>query len=389
MGFSKKRLISLIVTVTLTMSAGAVFSGTQQAFGATLQEKLDQATKNEKAAQEARSASQAKLKCEMAQIEKLDNEADLINAELSEINRVINDADAKIAEKEAEIAAYEQKIEENDAVFRARLRAMDENSTTDYLDLLLNSKSLSDFVARMETVREIAEHDQGVINEMINLKQGVEASKNEIVAYRNEQAEARSLVQAKHSALNTKISEKQSYIKSLEKDIKKYEQLENAAKQQKESLKQSIASSSSKGTVDSSQKRIIYSGGVFCWPAPSYTYISSEFGYRIHPVYKTKKYHSGMDMAAPGGSPILAAADGTVKFAGWNGGYGYCIILDHGNGIQTLYGHSRKLLVSAGQKVTRGQQIALVGTTGTSTGNHLHFEVLNNGKVTNPRPYFQ
>jgi len=160
-----------------------------------------------------------------------------------------------------------------------------------------------------------------------------------------------------------------------------------AAAAQEEALKRSIAGSSSKGST--SGGRIVYSGGVFCWPAPSYTYISSPFGYRIHPVYGTRKYHSGLDLAAPGGSPILAAADGTVRFSGWNGGYGNCLIIDHGGGIQTLYGHSSKLLVSVGQKVSRGQKVALVGTTGTSTGNHLHFEVLNNGVATDPMPYLQ
>ncbi len=386
---SKKKIISFMLATLMTVSVSAALSSTQPAFGATLQEKLNQATKSKQEAQNARAASQAKLKGEMAQVEKMDNEIEIIDAELSTIDNIIREADAKIAEKEAEIAEFEQKIEENDNAFRARLRAMDETNTMDYIDLLLNAKSLSEFVSRIETIREITEHDQGIIQEMIGLKEGVEASKNEIVAYRDEQAEARSLVQSKQNALNAKLTEKQNYIKSLEKDIKKYDQLYEAARQQEESLKQSIASSSSKGTVNASQGRIVYSGGVFCWPAPSYTYISSEFGYRIHPVYGTTKYHSGMDMAAPGGSPILAAADGTVKFAGWNGGYGYCIILDHGSGIQTLYGHSSKLLVSAGQKVTRGQKIALVGTTGTSTGNHLHFEVLNNGVVTDPRPYLQ
>lgn len=386
----KKKAISFLMAGIMAMGASALLSDVNPAFGASsLQDKLNQATKDKKAAQDARNASKEQLKGAMAQVTKLDNELDIINAELTVIDSVIREADEKIAAKEAEIADFEQRIADNDEAFCSRLRVMDETSATEYIDLLLSADSLSDFVDRVETIREITEHDQGIINEMKTLKQGVENSRNEIVAYRDEQQEARNLVASKQQAANAKLAEKQSYIKSLEKDIKKYDQLYEAARKQEESLKQSIAGSSSKGTVNAGQNRIVYSGGVFCWPAPSYTYISSEFGYRIHPVYGTKKYHSGMDMAAPGGSPILAAADGTVKFAGWNGGYGYCVIIDHGKGIQTLYGHSSKLLVSAGQSVTRGQKIALVGTTGTSTGNHLHFEVLNNGVATNPRPYLQ
>lgn len=389
MNKAKQRVISLFAIAMLIMSAPAISGNTQRVFGATLQEKLDQVTKSKKEAQAAKSKSQEKLNGAMAQVEKLDDEVELINTELAEIDHIISEADSQIAAKEAEIAEHEKSIEAKDAEFCARLRAMDESSTTDYIDILLNADSISDFLSRMETVRELTAYDQGVINEMIALKEAVEASRNEIVAYREEQQEARKLVQVKKSEVNAKIAEKQSYIQSLEKDIKKYNELYESARRQEESLKNSIAGSTSKGTVTAGQNRIVYSGGVFCWPAPSYTYISSEFGYRIHPVYGTKKYHSGLDMAAPGGSPILAAAAGTVKFAGWNGGYGYCIILDHGSGIQTLYGHSSKLLVSAGQTVTRGQKIALVGTTGTSTGNHLHFEVLNNGVATSPWPYLK
>ncbi|MBR5236622.1 MAG: peptidoglycan DD-metalloendopeptidase family protein [Clostridia bacterium] len=389
MNFRNKRSGALLTTLVMVIGISALLSSSQPAFGnSSLQDKLNQAAESKKQAQANRTQSQAKLSSTMEQVTKLDNEAEVISAQLAEIDRIIEEAEAKIAQKEEEIAEYERQIEENEVAFCARLRAMDETNAMGYVDLLVNSQSLSDFVARIETIREITEHDQGIINEMISLKEGVEASRNELVAYRNEQQEARSLVQSKQNELNAKIAEKQSYIKSLEKDIAKYDSLYKAAAAEEESLKRSIAGSSSTGTVGSSG-RITYSGGVFCWPAPSYTYVSSEFGYRIHPVYGTKKYHSGIDLAAPGGSPILAAADGTVKFAGWNGGYGYCIILDHGGGIQTLYGHSSKLLVSAGQKVTRGQKIALVGTTGTSTGNHLHFEVLNNGTATNPRPYLQ
>ncbi len=383
----KKRVIATCMIAALGLSVSTYYDVAKPVYGATLQEKLEQARKDKQKAQEAQSQSKEKLKSEMAKVTAFDEEAELIRAELSAIDKIIAEADAKIAEKEAEIAEFERQIEENDAVFRERLRAMDESNTSDYIDLLLNSESISDFVARVETIREITEYDQGIINGMIALKNGVEASKNEIVAHRNEQQEARDLVQERQNALDAKIAEKLSYIQSLEKDLEKYDSLFQAAAAQEESLKQSIAAQSSTG--DTSSGRIVYSGGTFCWPAPSYSYISSPYGYRIHPVYGTRKFHSGLDLAAPGGSPILAAANGTVRFAGWNGGYGNCLIIDHGNGVSTLYGHARTLLVSAGQTVTRGQKVALVGTTGTSTGNHLHFEVLNNGKTTDPMPYLK
>ena len=123
------------------------------------------------------------------------------------------------------------------------------------------------------------------------------------------------------------------------------------------------------------------------WPAPQYTRISSYFAGRIDPITGKKSNHGGLDLAAPGGSPILAANSGTVIIAGYHYSYGNYVVIDHGGGVSTLYGHSSKLLVSRGQKVSRGQQIAKVGTTGRSTGNHLHFEVRINGQRVDPLPY--
>ena len=115
--------------------------------------------------------------------------------------------------------------------------------------------------------------------------------------------------------------------------------------------------------------------------------VTSEYGYRIHPVYGTRKLHSGLDVSAPKGTPIAAAQSGTVIMAGVQGGYGNCVIIDHGDGVSTLYGHMSKINVSKGQQVNRGDIVGLVGSTGTATGNHLHFEVRINGEATNPRPY--
>ena len=348
----------------------------------SVQEKLNQATKDKKEALDKINKSKESKNQALGQKEKIDHEIDIISAELAQIDAIIADADSKIAAKQAEIEAYEIQIAQSDEEFKARIRAMDEMDNSSYIDMLLSSDSLGDFLAKLETIREISEYDQGVIQNMINLKAGVETSKAEIEAARAEQQQARDLTASKRNQLQQKMNEQAALISKLDKDIKAFEKAYNEAIAQENSLKASLAASLSR-----SGDGTTYSGGVFAWPAPSYTYISSEFGWRIHPVLGTKKYHSGMDMAAPGGTNILAAADGTVRSAGWNGGYGYCVVIDHGGGLATLYGHASKLLVSSGQKVTKGQVIALVGTTGMSTGNHLHFEVLLNGAVTDPRNY--
>ena len=240
---------------------------------------------------------------------------------------------------------------------------------------------MSELLINIETINEITAYDMAIIDEMTRLKTEVEDKKAEIEAQKTEQEEARSIATEKQNQLSAKIKEKENLAKALEKDIKKYTQVYEDARRQEESLK---------GSLNYSSKSSQYLGsGKFCWPAPSYTRISSPYGYRVHPIFKTQKFHSGVDLAAPGGSNILAAETGKVISAGWNGGYGNCLVVDHGGGVSTLYAHASKLCVSKGDYVTKGQVIAKVGTTGNSTGNHLHFEVLIGGKTTDPMAYIK
>ena len=389
----KRKIISLCAAFTVVLSCSFVSVGSQQAYGASVQDKINQATKEKKEALEKLNQSKEKKAEEVAKKEKLDHEIDLLEAELSEIDVIINEAEQGIVQKEQEIADYEAQIEKNDEDFRRRLRALDESNTASYIDLLLEAKSFSDFFARLETIREISEHDQSIIDGLANLKQGVESSRNELVLKRDEQKEARSLVTDKKSTLDAKKAEQTALINQLNSDIdlqeKLYEESAKLEQQLKDSIRSSLSSStSSVNSTTPSGQTLRYSGGRFTFPAPSMISVTSPYGYRTHPVTGQKsKFHSGMDLAAPQGTNVLAAESGVVRMAGWNGGYGYCVIIDHGSGVATLYGHNSKLLVSSGQSVSRGQVIAKVGSTGVSTGPHVHFEVLLNGSTTNPAPY--
>lgn len=380
---SGKKIISVCLAGFLVFASAVLFEGSDVSYAASVQDKINQATKDKKEALDKLNQNKEKKQTELAKKEKLEHEIDLLQSELDEIDSIIGAAEQEIAQKEEEIAAYEQEIDGSEQDFRARLRAMDENNSAGYIDLLLESKGLSDFLANVETVREISEHDKAIINKMIELKQGVESSRNELVLKRDEQKEARSLVDERKSALDAKKAEQTALINSINQDIAVQEKMYDEASKLEQQLKDSIKSSLS--TTSSGKSK--YTGGKFAFPAPSMTAVTSQYGYRVHPIFKTTKYHSGMDLAAPQGSNTVAAESGTVRLAGWNGGYGYCVIIDHGGGIATLYGHNSKLLVSAGQTVSRGQVIAKVGSTGNSTGPHLHFEVLINGSTTDPAPY--
>ena len=355
------------------------------ASAATVQEKIDAASKEKKEALEKMQAAEKQKKDVVAQSEELNREIDVVQTEIIAIDTIIEEADAEIQVKEEEIAAYEADIEKRDESFKRVLRSMDETTALSYLELLLSSESFSEFMVNLETIREITSYDMAAIDEMVALKNSTEAAKAVVETKKAEKEEARAIAADKEEVLQEKLDAKEALTKELEEDIESYKKVYEAARAEEAKLKNSLVPELSK----SSTPTVKYTGGALCWPAPSYTRLSSPYGYRIHPVYKTKKFHSGIDLAAPGGTNILSAESGTVIRATWNGGYGNCVVIDHGNGLSTLYGHAQRLLVSKGQKVSRGQVIALVGTTGTSTGNHLHFEVLVNGKTTDPMAYLK
>ena len=178
----------------------------------------------------------------------------------------------------------------------------------------------------------------------------------------------------------------ESDINDKEAAIKEYEAMIAEQDQIIKDLEAAIAAEK-KRLEEENKKAINYDGGKFKWPAPSYTRISDDYGYRIHPTLKTQQFHNGVDMASPSGSPILAAYDGEVIAASYSSTMGNYIMIDHGDGLITIYMHASSLGVSAGQSVSRGQQIGCVGSTGRSTGPHLHFGVRLNGSYVSPWNY--
>ena len=196
--------------------------------------------------------------------------------------------------------------------------------------------------------------------------------------------EAREMLEGKRGQIKSKQAEQQKLIDALSKDINELKKQEA----EMEAAERQIQAQINAALGKSDQKGLTYTGnGKFILPIASYTRISSPFGYRIHPITGTRKLHSGIDYAAPAGTAIYAAEDGIVLTSGWINGYGYTVTVNHGSGYVTLYAHCSTLIAKAGQKVTKGQTIARVGSTGNSTGNHLHFEVKVNGAAQDPAKF--
>ena len=261
---------------------------------------------------------------------------------------------------------------------------MCEQGDVSYLEMLLSAKSFSDFVDKAEIMKEISEYDKKVFDEMESARQSIEASRDEIAKLKETQETSANNLKSQKQELAKKQQQQADYIKGLESDAAAYQKIIDAEEKAQASLKAQVASALSTTTRGKA-----YVGGEFMWPTPScYTVTSSFSPRRKNPVSGVYKAHTGTDIGARYGADILAANGGTVTLAGWNSGYGNCVIIDHGGGKATLYGHMSAYSVSKGQTVSKGQKIGSVGSTGNSTGPHLHFEILINGTAVNPMQYF-
>ena len=300
-----------------------------------------------------------------------------VASDIKTMQATVNTLNANIKNTASEITSTEKKIEkkkkdmqEREEGLNERLRVMYKNGSVGFVDVLLGSGSVSEFLSNMEMIQRIYENDVEVMETLQKEHEELEVIRKELKEKKVRLAAQKEEAAAKEEELNAKK-------KTLEE---KEDELLEEAKALEAKLKQMVDASSP------------YVGGVFIWPVPSSHYITSYAGYRIHPVYKVWKYHSGMDISASGGADILCMGDGKVILSQaepWYGGYGQCIMVDHGGGVVSLYAHCSKLLVSVGQTVKQGQVIAKVGTTGTSTGNHLHVEVRENGTIVDPLTYIQ
>lgn len=270
-----------------------------------------------------------------------------------------------------------------------RVQCMYEQGNGYYLEMLASSKGFSDFLNKLDYINQITSYDNKMFDEYTQTVEYVEACKEKLEAEEELLEETKNSAEEEKKALEELIAEKEKEINAYQLDINNKEAA--IREYEAEIAEQNAVISQLEKAVEEAKKSLqgnrTYDGGMFKWPAPSYTRISDDYGWRTHPILGTQQFHSGVDMAAPGGSDILAAYDGTVVAAEYNASMGNYVMIDHGDGLYTVYMHSSKLLVSKGNEVTKGQKIALVGSTGRSTGNHLHFSVRLNGSYVSPWNY--
>ena len=324
-------------------------------------------------------------------IEKLDVQLDEIQSKINELVEQIAKKEEEIAQKEKELdEALEVQQQQYDAM-KIRIKFMYERGDKMYLDLMLESKSFGDLLNKAEYIEKLSAYDKRMLDEYVAYSEYVALCKEELEDQKDILDETKKVQEEEQDALEEMVKEKEVEINKIQNDITNkaaaiadYEPLIAAENETIQALEAAVAEERKKLAAEQGRK---YDGGKFCNPCPSIVRISDEFGYRTHPILGTQQFHNGIDMAAPGGSPILAAYSGKVVAATYSSTMGNYIMIDHGDSLYTIYMHASALYVSKGQEVAKGEKIAAVGTTGRSTGNHLHFGVRLNGNYVSPWNY--
>ena len=323
-------------------------------------------------------------------ITELDSDLDDINNKIDRLNTLISDKEFEIQTTEAELENARSVEEAQYNAMKRRIKFVYEHGEASKIEMLLSSKSFVDFLNKAEFINKMSAYDKRMLDSYIDTKNLVAAKEQQLIEQKLGLEDAKSAVENEQDALQTLMEDKEKEITAYEGDITnkeaaiaEYEAMIAEQDQIIKDLEKAILEEK-KRLLAENKKAIVYDGGQFKWPAPSYTRISDDYGTRTHPILGTQQFHNGVDMAAPSGSPILAAYDGEVIAASYSPTMGNYIMIDHGDSLITIYMHASSVSVSEGTMVARGEQIGCVGSTGRSTGPHLHFSVRQNGSYVSP-----
>lgn len=353
---------------------------------------------------------EAQLEKKTKEKEAIQEEIKQVDLEIVAIQDKIDSLEGQLEQKKEEIAQSEQELasanDKKDVQYEAtknRMRQMYKNQKVGYLQVIFSSNSFWEAINRIEYMRCISKKDNSILDEYEAQIENIEEQKakieeekndldllqkeaivknNELENSRSKKADAMSRLAEEEGKLKSEIENLEEISEEIKAEIKRL--TEEAERKAAEAAK---ANASNGGGGYSSNFPSIYEGGTFLWPVPGYYRISSDYVNRTSPIFGTAEFHTGIDIPASYGENVVAAGDGVVITAGWVNGYGNTVMISHGSGLVTLYGHNSSLVVSAGQSVKQGQTIAKIGSTGYSTGNHCHFEVRLNGEHTSPWPY--
>lgn len=351
-----------------------------------LKQSLAKATAAKKDIQGELSSLKSEKSSILKQIELLDNQIEAMEDEIDLQAAVVAQLTQVIAETEQQIVETQEKEDAQYAKLKERVRVMYEQGNVSYIGVLLQSEGFYDFLSRYEIISQISGYEKELFEEIKELKQQIIEHKAVLEQNKEDEIAVQKQLEASKADLSAQMSAKEAQMQKIENaEDEETAKLREIAEEE-ERLSAEVKNMATKLAA---QNKKDYVGGTFTWPCPGNTRITSPFGMRYHPVLKVNKLHTGTDVGAPKGAKIVAMNGGTVITSTYNAAYGNYVMIDHGGNVVTLYAHMSSRSVKKGDTVTRGQQIGLVGSTGYSTGPHLHFEVIKNGSYVNPMSYFK
>ena len=368
--------------LNLALSLLISLSVTGTALADDLEDQLADLQRQAEEQQAKTNEASAKVESVSERLRQIQEELRVATAEYKEVKGQLDSVEDKISDNTELLEKTEADLKVKNKKLQQRVRDIYINGQISYVDVLFGAKDFADLMTRMDVLKRIIKHDYDLIMKVKEEKATVENTRAQL---EKDKAEAEVLVadaQAKKAKVEDKESEQQvlldQAIYDRDTSERMYEEIMAASQEVANMIRRSQMSSAG------------YSGapagaGGMIWPISGP--ITSEFGWRTHPIFGTARFHSGLDIGGDYGMPIYAAAGGTVIYAGWISGYGNAVIIDHGGGVTTLYGHNDSLNVSEGENVAQGQVIAMCGSTGNSTGPHCHFEVRENGEPVSPYGY--
>ncbi len=404
----------LVLGILLGISSEFLPTNAKAASSSAIKEQIEELEKEQAALEEKlddlrdqQNENASELKEMMEQKNLIDQQVGLLHTQISNINEQISVYSVLIADKQAELDDAQKRLKALNEKHKERIRAMEENGELSYWSVLFEANSFADFLDRLTMMEEIAAADSRRLKEIREAAEEVEEAKTVLLAERDELKKAKDELAEAQAELEKKAEEAQRLLEELIAKGKEFEALMEELEDEQEANADKLANK--KVEYDEAKYREhmatapkptrpagngnggtpITADGI-TWVIPcDYTMVSSAFGWRIHPISGVEKFHNGVDLWASGiyGKPIYATREGVVSYTGWYGSGGWTVMIDHLDGFKSIYMHMTNFIVADGDFVMAGQVIGYVGSTGGSTGPHLHFEVRYNGAAVNPMNY--
>lgn len=344
-----------------------------------LEEQQQQVQQQMQAQQERTAAAQQKVDSVASQLRKVQTELEKAQGDYKDIQAKLSSTEQQIKTNTVILATTEKKLSERGRILNTRIRDIYQNGQLSYLDVLLGANDFNDFTTRMDILKRVINKDLALILKVKAERELVLQTKAELERDRASILPLKQAAEERKKTIEVSKKERQRVLDGAVSDRdaseQAYQELVDTSRRIEQLIRNKKASSGPSGST-----------GAMIWPTEARE-ITSPFGWRTHPVFGSQRFHSGIDIGADYGDTVSAADGGVVIFADWMGGYGKAVIIEHGNGISTLYAHNSQLLVSEGQRVRKGEAISRVGSTGYSTGPHLHFEVRQDGTPVSPMGY--